>query len=123
MPEGKKGKICSNNGQCEELLYGTEDTATKIVKKVCYCKPGYQGLACGVPTCNLPCGKHGICRKDSSNLHPRCFCDKGLGWKMAVQSLYAHVVIAVATVCAGIKMEKRCATVSQCIMAKDAILM
>ena len=42
------------------------------------------------------------------------------GVEMAVQSLYAQLVIAVATVCAGIKMEKRCATVSQCIMAKGA---
>ena len=86
-PKGKKGKICSDNGQCEELLYGTEDTATKIAKKVCYCKPGYQGLACGVPTCNPPCGKHGICRKDSNKSYPRCLCDKGWGEDGCLESI------------------------------------
>lgn len=43
-----------------------------------------------------------------------------VGVEMAVHSQCAHVLTAVATVYAGIKMERRCATVSQCIMAKDA---
>ena len=72
MPEGKNGKICSNNGQCEELTFGTEDTTARIVKNVCYCKPGYQGLACGVAIFHADVSIKVI-------YTPRCFCDKGWG--------------------------------------------
>ena len=107
-PKGKKGKICSNNGQCEELVYGTEDSGAKIVKKVCYCKPGYQGLACGVTTCNLPCGKHGICRKDANKLHPRCFCDKGWGGDGCSQPMCSRFNCSGHGVCRDKDGEKVC---------------
>jgi hypothetical protein len=91
-PKGSTGKVCSGNGKCAILNIGTEDPTKTLIEKVCYCKPGYYGEGCDKLRCNsngaevfgnftrdLPCGKHGVCRKDRNGRHPRCFCDKGWG--------------------------------------------
>lgn len=89
-PKDEAGRVCSDNGKCDELLVGTEDVDNKLTQKVCYCKPGYYGKACGKVTCNSPCGIHGVCKKDPAGLHPRCYCDKGWGGDGCTEKLCPH---------------------------------
>jgi hypothetical protein len=89
-PKGEDGKICSDNGKCNVLSIGTEDITKTVVEKVCYCKPGYYGIACSKVRCNSPCGEHGVCKKDPAGLHPKCYCDKGWGGDGCADRICPH---------------------------------
>ena len=80
-PKGSTGKVCSGNGKCGILNVGTEDPTKTLIEKVCYCKPGYYGEGCDKLRCNsygqrdVPCGKHGVCKKDHNGKNPTCVCE------------------------------------------------
>jgi hypothetical protein len=90
-PKGNRGTVCSGNGICGILQVGTEDPTKNLVEKICYCKPGYYGKGCGKYRCNqqgifvrggmpardVPCGEHGVCKKDHNRKNPTCVCDEG----------------------------------------------
>ena len=73
------------------LQVGTEDPNKKLGRKICYCKPGYYGKGCdkyrcnqkgifvrgGMPARDVPCGEHGVCKKDYNGKNPTCVCDEG----------------------------------------------
>lgn len=83
-PEGRNGAVCSGNGVCASIEEGKGDDDLENVTS-CYCRPGYNGPACGRRTCDPPCGAHGVCSMPKwkpgipRNLPGVCKCDRGWG--------------------------------------------
>lgn len=74
---GKNNQVCSANGRCGTFKAGANADGTEV-DKVCFCKPGWRGSACGIRTCESDCGLHGVC-KNRAAPKPYCLCDKGWG--------------------------------------------